>query len=312
MTQTRSPPAAACPSECCAEASRCCCWAGPSIVAIYRWLGIDAGLQFAIGGVLYDAVVLGAGVACLVRASSYGRERAAWTLIGLAILSWGAAEVYWTAAIDGNASAPYPSPADIGYLAFYPLAYAGLAVLVRARADQLNWRLWMDGAIAALGTAALGAAFVFDFVASTAEGSTLQVATTLAYPLGDILMVAIVVGVVALTGWRPGRTWALLLAGLTALVVADIAYTLQMTQETLPLGELDRPDLPDRRRLPRGGRVATGGGDADLLAPRGWQAPRPGHPLGLRRGHDRASSRCSTSAPQVASRPSSGRRRSPL
>jgi diguanylate cyclase (GGDEF)-like protein len=209
---------------------------GTLIVALYRWFGVAAGLRFAIGGVLYDAVVLGAGIACLVRASSYGRERAAWTLIGLAILSWGAAEVYWTVAIDGNASAPYPSPADVGYLAFYPLAYAGLAVLLRVRADELNWRLWMDGAIAALGTAALGAAFVFDFVAASAEGSPLQIATTLAYPLGDILMVAMVVGVVALTGWRPGRTWSLLLAGLAALVVADIAYTLQTTQGALPLG----------------------------------------------------------------------------
>jgi diguanylate cyclase (GGDEF)-like protein len=209
---------------------------GTLVVAAYRWFGVGGDLRFAIGGVLYDAVVLGAGVACLVRASSYGRERSAWTLIGLAILAWGAAEVYWTVAIDGNPSAPYPSPADLGYLAFYPLAYAGLAVLVRARADQLNWRLWMDGAIAALGTAALGAAFVFDFVAASAEGSPLQIATTLAYPLGDILMVAMVVGVVALTGWRPGRTWSLLLAGLTALVVADIAYTLQTTQEALPLG----------------------------------------------------------------------------
>lgn len=209
---------------------------GTAIVALYDWAGIGAGLRLAIGGVLYDAVVIGAGLACLVRASSYGRERAAWTLIGLAILSWGAAEVYWTAAIDGNAAAPYPSPADIGYLAFYPLAYAGLAILVRARADQLNWRLWMDGAIAALGTATLGAAFVFDFVAGSAEGSTLQVATTLAYPLGDIVMVAMVVGVIALTGWRPGRTWSLLLAGLAALVVADIAYTLQSTEQALPLG----------------------------------------------------------------------------
>ncbi len=209
---------------------------GTLIVALYHWLGVGGDLRFAIGGVLYDAVVFGAGIACLVRASSYGRERSAWTLIGLAILSWGLAEVYWTVAIDGNASAPYPSPADLGYLAFYPLAYAGLAVLVRARADQLDWRLWMDGAIAALGTAALGAAFVFDFVAASAEGTPLQIATTLAYPLGDILMVAMVVGVVALTGWRPGRTWSLLLAGLTALVVADIAYTLQTTQEALPLG----------------------------------------------------------------------------
>jgi diguanylate cyclase (GGDEF)-like protein len=33
--------------------------------------------------------------------------------------------------------------------------------------------------------------------------------------------------VVALTGWRPGRTWSLLLAGMAALVIADTAYTLQ-------------------------------------------------------------------------------------
>ena len=38
-------------------------------------------------------------------------------------------------------------------------------------------------------------------------------------------MLALVVGVVALTRWRPGRTWSLLLAGLVALVFADIAYT---------------------------------------------------------------------------------------
>jgi diguanylate cyclase (GGDEF)-like protein len=210
---------------------------GTLVVAIHDWLGVGAGLHFAIGGVLYDAVVLGAGVACLLRASTYRRERGAWLLIGLAILAWGAAEVYWTAFIEGNPSAPYPSPADVGYLAFYPLAYAGLALLVRARAHEIDWRLWMDGLIAALGTAALGAAFVFDFVAEKATGTPIEVATTLAYPLGDIAMVAMVVGVVALTGWRPGRTWSLLLAGLSALVIADVAFTLQSTDATLPGGE---------------------------------------------------------------------------
>ena len=95
----------------------------------------------------------------------------------------------------------------------------------------------MDGAIAALGTAALGAAFVFDFVAGQTKGTPLQVATTLAYPLGDIAMLALVVGVVALTRWRPGRTWSLLLVGLAALVVADVAYTLQATALGLPEGD---------------------------------------------------------------------------
>ncbi len=209
---------------------------GTLLVALHSWLGIGGGLNFVISSVIYDAVVLGAGVACLVRASAFGRERRAWILIGLAILSWGAAEVYWAAFIEGNPNAPYPSPADVGYLLFYPLAYAGLILLVRARAHEINWRLWMDGAIAALGTAALGAAFVFDFVAEKTEGTPLQIATTLAYPLGDIAMVAMVIGVVALTGWRPGRTWSLLLVGLSALVIADIAYTLQSTGEALPGG----------------------------------------------------------------------------
>ncbi len=54
-------------------------------------------------------------------------------------------------------------------------------------------------------------------------------------------MVAMVVGVVALTGWRPGRTWSLLLAGLSALVIADIAFTLQSTEGTLPGGEWINP-----------------------------------------------------------------------
>ena len=65
--------------------------------------------------------------------------------------------------------------------------------------------------------------------------------TTLAYPLGDIAMLSMVVGVIALTGWRPGRTWSLLLAGLAALVIADIAYTLQSTDGTLPGGEWINP-----------------------------------------------------------------------
>jgi diguanylate cyclase (GGDEF)-like protein len=215
---------------------------GIAVAVLYDWLGLGGeGLNLTVNGVVYDAVIVAAGLACLLRARESGPERSAWIAIAASILAWGAAEIYWTAVLLNDPSPPYPSPADIGYLAFYPLAALGVCLLVRARARELDWRLWMDGVIAALGTAALGTAFVFDFVADRTSGTLLEEATTLAYPLGDVLMLSLVVGVVALTRWRPGRTWALLLTGLGLLVVADVAYTLQEADSSFPQGEWIEP-----------------------------------------------------------------------
>jgi len=212
-------------------------FAGTTFVVLHDWFGVGgAGLDRFAGGDLYDAIVIAAGIAVLLRAWAVKRERAAWLLLGAAVLCWAGGEVYWTRFILDDPAPPYPSPADALYLAFYPLAYAGLALLVRARAHELDWRRWTDGAIAALGTAALGTAFVFDFVADRTTGTSLEVATSLAYPLGDIGMLAMIVGVLALNGWRPGRTWSLLLAGLTFTGVADIAYSVQSTGGVLPPG----------------------------------------------------------------------------
>ncbi|HEY3552074.1 MAG TPA: GGDEF domain-containing protein [Solirubrobacterales bacterium] len=220
----------------------CVLFGGMALVVAYDWLGIGgAGLNGAINGVVYDAVVVCAGLGCLLRASRGGPERGAWIAIGASILAWAAGEIWWTLYIEGNPNAPYPSPADLGYLAFYPLAIGGLYLLVRAHASRLDSRLWLDGALAGLGTLALGAALVFEFVAHRTSGSPLQVATTLAYPLGDIVLLALTVGVVALTRWHPGRTWTLLLAGLATMAIADVAFTLQTYEAALPGGDWVEP-----------------------------------------------------------------------
>lgn len=215
---------------------------GAAIVCLHAWAGIGGpDLDPAINGVVYDAVIACAGLACLARALRGGPERGAWLAIAAAVLCWAAAEIYWTLYIEGNPEAPYPSPADIGYIAFYPFAALGLYLLVKAHAKRLDPRLWMDGAIAALGTAALGTALIFEFVAERTSGTTVEVVTTLAYPLGDVVLLSLVVGIIALTRWRPGRTWTLLLAGLATMAVADVAYTLQAYEATLPGGDWVEP-----------------------------------------------------------------------
>ena len=138
------------------------------------------------------------------------RERGAWIAIGAGDPHLGRRRGLLDAAI--LATTPRPPTPRRPTSATSPSTRwprLGLVLLVRARASELDWRLWMDGLIAALGTAALGAAFVFDFVADQTSGTPLQVATTLAYPLGDIVMLSLVVGVdrphPLAPGPRPGR-----------------------------------------------------------------------------------------------------------
>src|SRR3954470_17622621 len=74
-------------------------------------VGISGSIQHFVVYWLYNALVLGAGGGCLARGASDGRERWAWTLIGIAVVAWGVGNVIWTFVYLGQ-SAPYPSLAD--------------------------------------------------------------------------------------------------------------------------------------------------------------------------------------------------------
>ena len=105
-----------------------CCSAAPSSSPCTTGSGsaAPASTDF-VNGPLYDAVIVSAGLACLLKARGAGRERGAWLALAAAVLCWGASEIYWTAVLVDDPSPPYPSPADIGYLAFYPLAATGVS-----------------------------------------------------------------------------------------------------------------------------------------------------------------------------------------
>ncbi len=51
-------------------------------------------------------------------------ERAAWLVIGVAILSWSAADIVWTTVYADDPNAPYPSVSDALWLVWYPASLA--------------------------------------------------------------------------------------------------------------------------------------------------------------------------------------------
>ncbi|HKP91602.1 MAG TPA: HD domain-containing phosphohydrolase [Thermoleophilaceae bacterium] len=201
-----------------------------------------AGAGFAdgpwFGKGVHDVVLVAASLLCLARAILVARERAAWALIGLGLLSWSLGEIYYTLVIWDAESIPIPSPADAGYLLFPPLAFAGLATLLRARVRNAPRTLWVDGLTAALAAAALSAAIVFHAVLGSVGGEPMAVATNLAYPLGDLLLLGLVVGAFALNGWRLQRTWVLLGLGIGTFWVADSLYLVFTAQGTYEPGSV--------------------------------------------------------------------------
>ena len=178
------------------------------------------------------------GIYCLGRGVARKRERPAWLLLGAGSTAWGLGGVYYLVAFWNADNVPFPSPADAGYLAVYPFAYAGLLLLLRSRLSGFRNTLWLDGVIGGLTVSAFATAIVYQQVMSHVGGSTAAVATNLAYPLGDALLIALVVLVFGLSGWRPGREWVLLGLGLVLFFAGDSVYLVQTAQGTYAPGHL--------------------------------------------------------------------------
>jgi two-component system cell cycle response regulator len=188
---------------------------------------------------LYEGLLIGAAGLCLARAKLVRRERAAWLLIGLGLSVWVAGEIYYAIALSGAETVPIPSPADLGYLGFYPLTYVGLILLLRARIGSFSAPQWLDGLIVGSAIAALVAVLALAPIeAASTTGSTLAIATNLAYPIADLTLLVLVITAAAFTGWRPGRSWLMLGAGLIVLACSDGAYLLQSAQGTYVEGGL--------------------------------------------------------------------------
>jgi diguanylate cyclase (GGDEF)-like protein len=188
---------------------------------------------------IYCALMLTSAAGCLLRAALIRRERVAWALLGVGLLLYSGGEIYYAAVLAGKASVPIPSPADGGYLAFYPLAYAALIALLRARIGVFPVARWLDGAIVGSAVAALAAALALGpIVDASSEGQTLSVATNLAYPIADLTLLTIVATAASFTGWRPGRSWGVLGAGLLLLAVSDGVYLLQAAKDTYVEGTI--------------------------------------------------------------------------
>jgi diguanylate cyclase (GGDEF)-like protein len=183
-------------------------------------------------------VVMAAGaVVMLSRAVRVRSERLGWACLALGVLAWIGGEAYYSLVLWDLSEAPFPSPADVGYLVFPPLAFTGIALILHARLRGLPRMLFVDAATATLAAMALSAAVVLDVVLGQAEGTVVQIVANLAYPVTDALLVGLAAAACVLTGGRD-RSLVLLAAGLAAFWLADSYYLVTVAHGTYEAGSV--------------------------------------------------------------------------
>jgi two-component system cell cycle response regulator len=192
---------------------------------LWDWIPLDDGL---VGHVMLEpinavAALMAWRVSRTVRGSR--RTAVAWRLVSLALLAQFAggvaASIY---SLLGRS--PYPSFADPLYLSFYPLMLCALLAMPHARrARSHHARFALDLAITALGAATV---VWYVLIAPTARAggqSTLQMAFSLAYPVGDVILI---VGVASLllrgVADSTRRALWLVTAALCLFVIGDTLY----------------------------------------------------------------------------------------
>jgi diguanylate cyclase len=161
--------------------------------------------------------------ATIVRVVQVERERRAWIPLAAGLACYTGGALLWAALWSGDPGAPIPSPSDALWLCFYPAAYATFMMLLRRSFVRAPASMWLDGLVAGLTFAAVGVALIYAPVFHGSLRSEVELGVQTAYPLGDLAFVVVVIAVVAMSAWRPGRRWLIVGGAMLCWFVGDIA-----------------------------------------------------------------------------------------
>jgi diguanylate cyclase (GGDEF)-like protein len=196
---------------------------GYVILLIARPVGQDSTAIDGWGVDLFEAT---ASVLCVVGGMRKRPGSAVPILLGLGLACWSLGDLVLTIASLGGATPPSPSPADAVYLLYFPLSYAAVVLLVRGETIRLSSPSWLDGAVAGMGAAAVCAAFAFSSIVHAAHASALASAVNLAYPVGDVLLLLLIVGGTAVMSGQRKTPWLLMTAGFAINIFGDTSNLL--------------------------------------------------------------------------------------
>src|SRR6266542_4051009 len=209
------------------------------------WLGVGVGLCAAYylapptpaNLVVWPVIGLSSAAAIVVGARWHRPTPAvAWYLLAGALVSLTTGDTLYNVRVRLlHSGQVFPSLVDLWYLLTYPMLILGLVLLIRRRSPGRDIPSLIDAAIITIGVGLLSWVFLIAPYVHARELSLAQRLVSIAYPLGDVLVLAVATRLAIGTG-RRHPAWWLVATSILAVLVADSLFLFRELNDTWEVG----------------------------------------------------------------------------
>jgi diguanylate cyclase (GGDEF)-like protein len=164
-------------------------------------------------------------------------DRRPWLVLAAGLALTSAGDWTWVILDRVYRVEPFPSVADVFYLAGMGLVAAALLWLVRGRVPGGDRAGLLDALIVAVGVGMVSWIFLMTPIVADSGGSLAEVGVALAYPMLDILLLGVMIRLLL----APGRHLAsvsFLIGAVVAFLLADYPYAFLALEGTYQTGHL--------------------------------------------------------------------------
>ncbi|HEX2234677.1 MAG TPA: hypothetical protein VHK89_00220, partial [Actinomycetota bacterium] len=235
---TQAPPPDAAPPS----ASRAARW--PHLWKAYLALGAVLVALYYLSplrgnGALFNLIGLSPAIAIVVAVRLHKpKSPSAWYLFAAGHVMFVIGDAfYYSYPLVTNQELPFPSVGDVFYLAVYPALAGGLLVLIHRRNPRGDRASLIDALIITTGLGLLSWVFLMEPYAHDASLSLLDRGVLIAFPLMDVLLLAVAMRLFVDNGMR-GPSLYLLLFSIVSLLATDAVYNLASLNGTYDEGSL--------------------------------------------------------------------------
>ena len=209
-----------------------------AILALAKWpnaefVGTLTDVAFPVASFVYVTL------AALNARSAQGRLRAAWLALTVGFVFWAVAEWLWTYYKHVDGAVPYPSWADAFFMLYVPGVATALLLFPSIGTWRYRSRLIVDGIIVTASLFVISWLTVMGPIWTAGAGNRLELALSLAYPAGDVLLLALGLMVLVRAPAELRLTLGLLVAALACSAVGNGVWSYLNNPQSYRVGGLD-------------------------------------------------------------------------